>query len=71
MADTTNHLGHLKQLQIREAVIKFADELKISGSVGSFDLYSLMEGYISDKELRIKINECIIDHNKSKSNNGG
>tara|TARA_R110002050_G_scaffold107585_2_gene218099 strand:- start:385 stop:591 length:207 start_codon:yes stop_codon:yes gene_type:complete len=67
MADTTNHLGHIQKLQIREATIKFTDELQIRGSVGSFDLYTLLEGYICDKGLRLKINDCIKDYKNSNS----
>ncbi|MBE7646529.1 hypothetical protein J2Q11_10435 [Tenacibaculum finnmarkense genomovar finnmarkense] len=45
---------------IDKAVVAFTDVLNLNaGSVGDFDLYTLMNAYLTKPELRSKINEIV------------
>lgn len=47
---------------INNAVIGFCNKLNISGSVGEFDLYTLLQTYLTKPESREKINHVISEY---------
>jgi hypothetical protein len=53
-------VSDIDQNKIRDAIVLFLNSLNIqSGSNSNFDFYSLLLKYISDKEIRQKINKML------------
>ncbi|MBC8753978.1 hypothetical protein H2O64_04800 [Kordia sp. YSTF-M3] len=64
---TSGQVEKISTNDINKGVVIFTDLLNIySGSVGKFDLYRLLQAYISVPEFRDKINEVVEEALKYK-----